>query len=141
MSQAILRQTENACAALAYSASVSASLGLTFGNGIYTGLDNEDKDAPAVVCFAESATEDFPFSGMYRVKTHILIKEMAADTSMSSSLATTMFEAFCNSGTKGVLNQYSGYFVYEYFIDGTHDLTNGDANIQQYDFEIVSALK
>ena len=145
MSLPILRTTENAFAACALSASVSASLGLTMGNGIYTGIDNTDKVAPCVVCFAESATEDFPFSAIHHVKTHVVVKQMAFDQSNTSSLADTifgamMFDSTGSNATKTVLNRYPGYFVYDYFIESTSDSVSDDAWIQEYVFDVVSAL-
>lgn len=134
----ILRTTEDACAWLATTASLSAS----FNVPVYTGINNLDKTAPCIICYAESATEDFPFSGIYRVKTNIRIKEVASETDTSSSLATTLFEAFLNPLTKQAFNAYdsSSYFVYEYFVDTTNDSWDQDVWIQEYQLEIVSAL-
>ena len=145
MSLPILRTTELACVALAYSASLSANLGLSIGSGIYAGIDNVDKAAPAVICYAESATEDFPFSAIHHCKTHVMVKEIAYDTPVSSSISDAVFSAFMNdsgsNSTKDILNRYPGFFCYEFFIDGTNDSTSGDAWVQEYVFDIISALK
>jgi hypothetical protein len=145
MSLPILRTTELACVALAYSASLSANLGLTIDNGIYAGISNTDKQAPAVICYTESATEDFPFSGIHHCRTHVMVKQIAYDTSTSSSLSDAVFGTFCSGSNgayaKDILNRYPGFFCYEYFIDGTSDSVDGDAWVEEYVFDIVSALK
>jgi len=143
MSQlAPLRETEECWAGLVASASVSASLGLNRGNGIYTGLDNENKSAPCVIVWAEKAVEyDFRDSGMWNVTLHILTKEMAADSNITSSLADNVFSYLSNGNLMmPQLNAYSGYYVYKYWNSATNDLTNGDALVQQYTFEVISSL-
>src|ERR1035437_7422201 len=88
MSLPILRTTELACQALATSSLLNANV---TGN-VVVGIDNVDKEAPIVVCYAESATEDFPHSGIYHVATTIVCKEMAADTDITGSqLSNTIF--------------------------------------------------
>lgn len=141
MSVSILRTTENAWAALVSSASVNNSLGLTLGNGIYTGIDNSDKNAPMVVCYGESATEVFPFSGIYNVKLRAIVKEMASDTTNTSSLANTIFSASLSDNTQTILNQYPGFYCYSYWVEDTSDKTDVDAWEQEYVFNCVSALK
>ena len=143
MSLPILRTTEECWAGLVASASLSASIGLVRGNGIYTGLDNETKVAPCVIVWAERASEyDFKDSGMWNVTLHILTKEMAADSSITSSLANNIFGYLANeSAIIPKLNNYSGYYVYKYWNSDNHDLTNGDVLAQQYTFEVISALK
>jgi hypothetical protein len=145
MSLPILRTTELACVACAYSASLSASLGLSIDNGIYAGIDNTDKAAPAVICYSDSATEDFPFSAIHHVRTHVMVKQIAADTLTTSGISDTIFSAFMqDSGsraTKTILNNYPGFYCYEYFITDTSDNVDGDAWVQEYVFDIISALK
>lgn len=128
----ILRTTENAFAALLSTASL--------GCQVLTGIDNLDKTAPVVICYAEDAKEDFPFSGIYRLSMNVVVKEMAADTNTTSSLATTVFANVLNNQTKAALNTYPGFFCYEYFIDNTMDNWSGDAWEQHYKLEVVSAL-
>jgi hypothetical protein len=133
----ILRTTENAFALLALSASLSQSLGY----GVYTGIGNMDKPAPAIICYAENGTEDFPFSGIYHVRTHVMVKEMAFDTDpLTGSFADNIFAALCNNNTKNNLNTYPNYYVYEYFIQGTNDGFDEDTQIQEMTFDVVSAI-
>ncbi len=127
----ILKTCENAFEAVALTASSVQ---------VATGLDNVDKDAPIVVCYAESSFEDFPNSGIHHVKMNVVVKEMAADTSTSSSLANTIFQTFCNPNTKAALNSYPGFFVYEYFTAEPSQGWGGDAWHQTYSFDVISAL-
>lgn len=61
------------------SSSISSSI------NIYRGIDWVDKEGPAVICFAESADEDFPYSGVYHVRMTIHFRYPFED---SSSLAS-----------------------------------------------------
>lgn len=133
----ILRTTENACVRLATSASLSASLGAP----VYRGIDNLDKEAPCVICYAESATEDFPFSGIYNVATTVVTKEMAADTNVDTTqVANTIFSRFLDSNTIPSLNSYPSFYVYSMWVTDTKDSWDGDTHKQEYIFNVVCAL-
>lgn len=135
----ILVATERACAALAASASVSASIDDEIS--IYCGIDNEEKVAPAVVISCESATEEFPNSGVWHVKTDLRVKEIAADSSTSSSLASVVFEAFLRDSTREVLSVYPGYNCYDLIVEDTANTQEGDAWVQTVRMDIVCALE
>jgi hypothetical protein len=138
MSLPILRTTELACQALATQSLLNANV---TGN-VVVGIDNVDKEAPIVVCYAESATEDFPYSGIYHVATTIVCKEMAADTDITGSqLSNTIFSNFLSGSTIPVLNTYPGYFVYGYWVTDSKDSWSGDAHIQEYMLNILCALQ
>ncbi len=132
----ILRTCEEAFAYLANTASISQSLGLE----VLTGIDNLDKTAPCVICFAESSTEDFPFSGIHHVRQTVMVKQMAADSSTSSSVADGIFLTFMNANTKAGLNHHPGFFCYEYWIIDSSNKWEGDAWHQSFTFDVVSAL-
>ena len=138
MSLPILQTTELACQALATASLFSASIaGL-----VTTGIDNVDKTAPIVVCYAESAVEDFPYSGIYHVATTIVVKEMAYDTNViSSQLSNTIFKSFLTSSTIPTLNIYPNYFVYNVLVTDTKDSWQGDAHKQEYILDILCGLK
>lgn len=138
MSLPILKTTELACQALA-----TASLSTAGVNGLVTtGMDNVDKVAPIVVCYAENATEDFPYSGIYHVATTIVCKEMAADTDMTGSiLSDTIFSNFLTGSTITNLNTYPGYFVYNVLVTDTKDSWEGDTHKQEFVLDILCALK
>jgi len=132
----ILQTTENAFISLLQPVVGSMA-------NVYPGVNNiEDMAAPAVICWAEDAWEDIPFSGMYHVNLHIYCKEMAADSNITSSLSTTVFSASMNNETKGTLNTYPGYYVYEYFVQpgGPKNYVSGDAWVKERTFDVISAL-
>jgi hypothetical protein len=138
MSLPILRTTELACQALATASLVSAAVVAS----VNTGIDNLDKQAPLVVCYAESATEDFPYSGMYHVATTIVCKELASDTNVDTTkLSDTIFSSFLGGSTITTLNTYPGYFVYNILVTDTKDSWEGDTHKQQYVLDILCALK
>ena len=117
--------------------SVTSSRDNSLNVNIYTGIDNEDKLAPCVICHAESATEDFPNSGIYHVKTSVTVKEIAADTSVTSSLGYHIFKSYLSGSTKGILNNYPHYYVYDWFVEGVEESTSQDAWVQTYAFDVV----
>ena len=139
MSLPILRTTELACEVLASASLAAASITAM----VVTGVDNSDKDtAPLVVCYAETATEDFPYSGIYHVATTIVAKEMAADTDViNTEVSDTVFSNFLSSSTIPFLNTYPGYFVYNILVTDTKDSWEGDAHKQEYVLDILCAVK
>lgn len=138
----ILLKTEEACAALATSASIS--FGYTPETDIFirTGIGNYDMQAPAIVCYAENGTEDFPFSGIYRVTANVVVKQMAADVTGSFGfISDPIFHTFLGPNIESLLiNLVSNYYVYKLILSETSDDTNSDAWAQKYTFEIVCAL-
>lgn len=133
----ILKSTEDAFKYLVTNTVVSQSLGIP----VFTGIDNLDKTGPCVICYAESAVEEFPFGGVYHVSANITVKELAADSSVSSSLGAVIFEGCLTNNTQQILNSYSSsYNVYGYWITDTTDNVDGDSWIQQYKLEVVSVV-
>lgn len=133
----ILVTTERACAEIAASASISASLTCT----VYTGMDSDDKVAPAIICNAYDAVEDFPESGVWHVKTNIIVKEIAADTDMSSSLANTMFERFSTITNEELSGSVSNFGVYNIQMEGCTNTQEEDSWVQTLSMDIVGVLK
>jgi len=137
MSIALLRKTEAACQLLAATASLAASLDAT----IYSGQDNEVKNAPAVICNCVSAAPDFPDSSVYHVRTEITVKEPAADNSLTSSLSDTIFAAFENSASAtNLTNTISGLTVYDVLSAEPRNSEIGDTWIQSVSYDIVCIL-
>ncbi len=132
----ILITAENALA----SASLDAITKANLSANIYTGMDNESKMAPAIICNCLSATEDFPESGVWHIKSSIIVKEMAFDTSTSSSLATTVFEKITEMTPSALAHCTSSFAVYDFFIEGTEQTQEEDAWVQKLDFEIIGSL-
>ena len=130
----ILVKTEDRLADFMASSSLSAS-----AVNIYRGQGNEDKEAPALIIVADNATEEFAGSGIWHVKTEFRVKELASDTSVTSSLADTVFSAFLNDNTKNQLSG-SGYYCYDLFVEDTANSRDGDTWIQTVRMDIVCAL-
>ena len=134
--QPILKATEKACAALVTSIATTNNLVVN----VYTGIGNQDKDAPACICIAESGREEFPNSGIYHVVTRIQVKEMAKDTDVNSSLATTIFSGILTDTiSNDLINTGPNYFVYDVFIQDVRDGHEDDAWVQEYVLDIVCA--
>lgn len=133
----ILRLTEKACALLAASASLAANLDAT----VYAGQSNEEKTAPAIICNCANGSPDYPDASVFHVRTEIHVKEMAADSNLSSSLADTIFAAFENPNTANNLtNQVSNYLVYDILQVEPSNTESGDAWVQTVTYDIVCML-
>lgn len=140
----IMVKTEEACVKVVTDALVVAGYVPETNVFVRTGVDNEDLNAPAVICHAVEATEDFPYSGIYRVTANVAVKEMAADVNANDIgvLPDTVFHAFLVDNIEQLLGDgVFNYFVYQLRIDSTGNNTSGDAWEQTYRFEIVCALK
>lgn len=132
----ILLTTEQTCAMIAATASVSASLTCT----VYTGLDSDEKTAPAIICSSDSAVEEVPYTGVYRVRTDIIIKENAADTTGSlGSLSNVIFEKFLTIDT-GSFSSGSNMSAYDIQVEGTDNSVEGDVWKQTLTLSIVGVL-
>lgn len=132
----ILATTERACVEIAASASISASVDAN----IYTGMDNDDKVAPAVICGALDAMQDFPESGIWRVKTQIVVKEVAADTDLTSSLANVIFEKFSTVTKEELSGSVENFSVYDIQLEGCTNSQQDDTWVQTLSLEIVGVL-
>jgi len=131
--QAVMKTTEAAAKSLVKTLPITAS--------VFTGIDNETKLAPCVIIQAESATEEFPFSGLFFVKTKIRIKEMAADTDTDSGLSKTVFDAFMDSNiATNLAAQTSSYSVASVWVDNAENSIEGDACVQDMTFNVVCGL-
>lgn len=132
----ILRAVETACVQVAATASINAGLDA----GIYAGLNNEDKTAPAVIITAESATQDFQ-DGPYHVRTNVSVKEMAFDTSLTSSLAYNILAAFENtSSAVNLTNSVPSFQVFDVLSAEPRNSEAGDAWQQVVSYDIVCML-
>ena len=142
MESGVLTTTEMACAL------VAEDIVSSYGDiNIYTGTDNDDKAAPAVICYAESASEDFPFSGIWHVKTNIILKEMAELDSERvtrlNSLLGDVHSAFLKPNIESTLTSKSpsNYYVYQVVFDGKNSTQDGDAWVHTLSLDIVSTTK
>ena len=132
----ILRATEKACATY-----LANSGSLPDGTSIYMGLDNASKEAPYVVCYCPDASEEFPQSGIWHVKTQITSYEIANLTDTTSSLVGAIYEAMVSTTIETDLqNSISNYAVLKVLPESPSNNIDGDAWAQTLNFEIVCAL-
>lgn len=115
MSQPILLTTEAACDAIASAIDVSAYEGFFSSVNFYTGIDNEDKKGPCVICSAANATELAPDLGVYEVNAAIIVKEQATKANReTTTLADTIFGGFLTGSIESELsNSIPNYKVYK----------------------------
>jgi len=133
--------TEEACAQVAATASLSSSYS---GINVYTGTDNEDKAAPAIICWAQSSTEDFPLSGIWHVKTSIITKQIAITGSVGemNTFVGDIQSAFLTGSIETTLsNRVSNYFVYQVLFDSSDSSQDGDTWVHTLDLDIVCTIK
>ena len=135
--------TENACYALALSA--SNANGFNGILSIYKGFNNTSKTAPCVIVSATEARNEIHNIAIYRVKTDIIIKEIASDTTASNIgyTASTIYQAFLNGNNtiQFLNNTNSGsYYVYDMMLNHIVNEEEGDAWVQTLSFDIVCAV-
>jgi hypothetical protein len=112
------------------------------GLNVYTGIGNEEKEAPAAIISALSATEDFPQSGIWHVKTRILVKNIAADTEEqgADSMADTVFAACLASNVSTTLETFGGFKIFDLFIETSEQDEAGDAWGHSINLEVICAI-
>ncbi len=137
----ILHTAELTTALLAASSSISASVDAN----IFTGIDSEDLEAPAVICNAETCEEVFPESRVYKVTMNVISKEIAADTSLTASLGLNrcLEETFADTNIVTALNNLTGSNLYVYGLTpfGFNNSQTGDAWSQTIQLNLVCGLK
>lgn len=132
----ILTLTETACANLCLSASTANG----FTVNVYTGLDNEDKQAPAVICTCVDATEDFPDSAIWHIKTAITVKEIASDTEVTSTLADSIFSVLSTATNEQISGSVSGLAVYDINLGEYSKTQDQNAWVKTMSGELVACL-
>jgi hypothetical protein len=137
----ILAKTERAFVDMFLSSSLTGSLTAPEFT-IYCGQDSEEKTAPCIVIACNQATEDFQNSGVWHVKTELKVKEIAADSNVTSSFASEVFEAFLGDtvGAKAALNRYPGYVCHALLVEDSANNQDGDTWVQSILVDIVSTL-
>jgi hypothetical protein len=132
----ILKTTETACAT--FLANVGT---LPAGTNIYTGLDNEEREAPCVVCSALDGREEAPGLGIWHVRLAVTVKEIAYDTAPTSSLCGTVFTALLSDTLETDLtNSVTQYAVIEVIPEDTSNGVDGDAWTQTLTMNVVCSL-
>lgn len=138
----ILLAAEFACASMAYSASVSASLDVN----IYNGTDNQTKVAPAIICNAMQATETYRDSGVWKIVTEIKVKEMAEtpenkDIVNNGDISGVIWATFQSpDAINNLNNQSSDFIAYDIILGDDIKSQEGDAWVQALSLEIIGVL-
>ncbi len=142
--EGIYTTTEAACYQIATTASLNSAYNTYRPITVYTGTGNvEDLQAPAVVCRAESATEDFPLSGLWHVRTSIICKEMAHDSTvpnMDTFIGDIQQSFLTGSIDTELSNAVPDYFVYQVLFDGLGFQPEGDAWIHTLNLDILCTI-
>ena len=131
----ILYSVEDAAYQFYASSSLSSSL------SVYPGMNNADKEAPCIVCYADDAVQEFDKIFVWHVRTNIIVKTMAEDMTNKNadSLADTTFENICDPSTVTALGTYSDTLtVYDIQVKSMNRTFDGDAWITSLILDIVA---
>ena len=141
MSQPILLTIESACDAIASAIDVSDYEGLFSKVNFYTGIDNEDKVGPCVICSATEATELAPDLGVYEVKTAIIVKERAAKANReTTTLADTIFGGFLTGSIESELSSSGDNLtVYKAWVENQQSGIEGKFWVEVLNLNVVCA--
>ena len=111
----------------------------------YTGINNDDLNAPAVIVNAGESREVVLNSQVYEVMVDVEVKEMAWDTNVLGSLALNVFNEFytlpdgTNSASKWNNSTYNFNAIQVQTIGSRHTV-HGDALINTGTFRFVCGL-
>ena len=115
---------------------------------IYTGIDNEDRVAPAVSVWCQSSSEVVFNSRNYEFDVNITVKDMAADDTISnfSTIAGNVLSYFTDSvSATAAINLYNttnsfGIRFWQIRINGYGQETTGDTWVNNFNFKFIGAL-
>src|SRR6185369_1355767 len=137
----LLLTTEQALKAIAEIPDVSAYEGLFSSVQYYTGINNESKKAPCVICSATEATEEVVNLGVYNVRAQITVKERASATATTTTLADTIFRGFLTGSIEQDLkNQVSNYHVHNVYVENKTASEEGKMWVQQLNLMIMCCM-
>jgi hypothetical protein len=130
--------TELAFAHCILSSSLSASV-VPFN--VYHGLGHDDKAGPAVIITAVDATPDFQGAGApWHTKLELKCKEIAFDSSSSSSFASDVFDVLASDATRIFLRGYPGYYCHDLFVQDSTVAQHEDAWVQTVTLDVICVL-
>lgn len=126
--------------------SASINSGSLYAN-VYTGMDNEDKIAPAIIVFVKDATEVVFNSRCYAFDVDIVVKEIATDDTVDnySTLAGNVLSLFTDSVSGSLAtSQFCqgngiGINFWQIQIGNYNSVTVGDAWINNFNFRFIGA--
>jgi len=133
----ILITCENAAYQLAYSASIGSA-------SVFKGIGNEDKAAPAVICYAESKEEILTSTYVYAVDLNIIVKERAktVDSDDIGALAGKVHNVFLSDTTRQALeNATPNFAVYDVIEQPSTNTVEDDAFIQPLRLKVICCKK
>jgi len=70
------------------------------GYNVYTGVNNSEKNPPAVIVSCDRGNEVFFGSNVYELYVNVKVKEIAVDTETMGELAPLVFNAFLDPDNK-----------------------------------------
>lgn len=130
-------KTEAACAGLI---NISGSLPVSWS--VYTGIDTEDKAAPAVICYCRECQQDTYHVAIAHCKTDIIVKQIAFDSgnviSGSYDVSDTFEIFFRDSSANDLTNCVSDYYVYDIILENQSEESIGDAWTNTLHLDIIS---
>jgi hypothetical protein len=134
MAATIGRKVETAFAQLV------ANLAIT-GLEVYTGLDNDEKDAPAVIVSAGTAREECVGCGVWHVPLTIHVRQIAADTEedAADAIAGQVFTA-CVEADVTALGNLASIKIFDLLTNENGQGESGDAWDAQTNLEVICAL-
>jgi hypothetical protein len=145
MAQPILLTTETACNAIAQSCNVSAYEGFLSTVNFYTGIYNETKSAPCVICAATEAMpepQDCPNLGNYIVRASIIVKERATKANReTTTLADTIFRGFLTGSiAQNLISNAPNYFVHNAWVENHLSGVEGKMWVETLNLNIMCCL-
>lgn len=116
----------------------------SFVANVYTGINNEDKEAPSVVVVCKDANEVVFNSRCYAFDIEILVKEIAADDTVDnySSIAGNVLSYFADSvaGCANINSIANGIRFWQIQITGINNAVYQDAWVNQFSIRLIGAL-
>ena len=147
MSQTIIRKLETALVNmyLAPTSPLSSSIIIDTSNNparwinLYTGEENKDKDAPAIICNVNRAVEEIPYSSVWRVSTEIDVKEVAVEVDQEdvSVLADAAFQTLLTPSSS--LASGNGLNIMGIVITNQDLVFSGDCWVAKLTVDIIAS--
>ena len=109
----------------------------------YTGVNNEDKDAPAVIVSARVGNEVVYGTNVYSMEVSLLVKEMAADTNKADIgvLAANVFNVFYDPArTTNFTNTSIGFATFQVQPGAVDTEVDADTMVNKFTATLIGCL-
>jgi hypothetical protein len=141
----ILPTVENACKLLVLQMIASGSFTIPTGS-VHTGIDNEQKTVPEVICYAEDAEQLYDISAAsgfdwWKVKTNIIVAHNAARSTrdVATAEADSIFNAFFDVSASIYLTNITSSFSCADVLDRKYsNLMEQDSWVQIIGFTLIA---